>query len=315
MKIVTEDTNSDTRTCRYRYRGRSEEKGNEEKQKEEGKRENYKGNSNGVGDLDIDYHGADEEEGRPEKMNVLERNGENETGRVAKKPDEMEVHVNQEHEEQREKEEMEKKSGEGGEKGKSGARNENKGCMLGKFSWGVLNERHDISLIELEQDLNCFCTISDIDNKQDPEKCKQHIARKLKKNHKVTVEKTGFSTGTTKGIVHKYNFFDVKGRSHRLRKCYLVKSEKPDQKFSAPGDSGSVVKLVRKGKKFPFAYISLSKNLAKKDQSPPIDERQVEHACFSLQKSLNELELRYNTGHLKACLGSCAAATSRESCD
>ena len=197
-----------------------------------------------------------------------------------------------------------------GKKGKSGARNENKGCMLGKFSWGVLNERHDISLIELERGLNCFCTMSDIDNEQDPEDCKQYIAHKLREHREVIVEKTGFSTGTTKGIVYRYGFCDLKGRNLRLRKCYLVKSKNPDKPFSAPGDSGSVVKLVRKGnKKLPFSYLSLWKNLTKNDQSP-IDERQVEYVCFNLQDSLNEHE-RFKTKDLKACLGSCAAATSR----
>ncbi len=326
----SENTNSNTRTCRYRYRCRSEENGNEEKQEDEGEIENHKqqeqqqqqavkiineGSSNGVGDLDIDSHSADEEEGRPKEMNVLKGNGEKERGRVTKKADEttnneMEVDVNQEHKEQREKEEDEDVSGEGEEKGKSGARKENKGCMLGKFSWGVINKRHDISLIELEQDLNCFCTMSDIDNEMDPEKCKQHIARELRKNHKVPVEKTGFSTGTTKGIVYMHKFCDLKGRNSRLKKCYLVKSENPDEPFSAPGDSGSLVKLVRKGnKKFPFAYLSVRKNLAKNDQ-PPIDERQVVHVCFNLQNSLNEHE-RFKRKDLKACLGSCAAATSK----
>ncbi len=323
----SENTNSITRSCRYRYRCRSEENENEEKQEDEGKIENYKqqeqqqameiineGNSNGVGDLGIDCHSADEEEGRHKEMNVLEGNGEKERRRVAKEPeattnDEMEVDVNHEHEEEREKEEDEDEIG-GGKKGKSGARNENKGCMLGKFSWGVLNERHDISLIELERGLNCFCTMSDIDNEQDPENCKQYIAHKLREHRKVIVEKTGFSTGTTKGIVYRYGFCDLKGRNLRLRKCYLVKSENPDKPFSAPGDSGSVVKLVRKGnKKLPFSYLSLWKNLTKNDQSP-FDERQVEYVCFNLQNSLNEHE-RFKTKDLKACLGSCAAATSR----
>ena len=306
----SEDTNSDTRTCRYRFRCESEEKGNEEKQKEEGKRENYKGNSNGVGDLVTDCHGAGEKEGRPKKMNVLERNGEIETGRVAKKPDEMEVHVNQEHEKQGEKEEMEKKSGEGGKKRKSGARNENKGCMLGKFSWGVVSERHDISLIELERDLNFICTMSDIDNQQDPENYKQIVGHKLSADGEVRVEKTGFFTGPRNGIIYRFGYCDVKGRSCRLRKCYLVKSENPDEPFSAPGDSGSLVKLVRKGnKKLPFAYLSVRKNLAKNDQLP-IDESEVVHVCFNLQNSLNEHE-RFKRKDLKACLGSCAAATSK----
>jgi hypothetical protein len=319
---LVEDSNnidSPTRNARYRYICREEKEGMRMKRTEEKKQEGNgkledrirpgekqqqtvmeeEGNSNDIGDVE------EEKGGRPEEMKV-DGNGENERGSVWQEQGKENVTkdnlVPEETTNEEVKVEDEEEGGEEGgeEKGKSIARNEN---MLGKFVWGICNEHHDISLIELEQDLNFSCTMRDIEGSELP--TKHDIAKKLRDSKGgLPVEKDGTSTGITEGILFAKSW---SGRNPRFRKCFLVKSKNPRKPFAAPGDSGAVVKLaLPENRKCPFAYIVLQKSAK---PSKTIDEEKMQYVCFSLQDSLNEYKY-FKSGHIRACLNSCAAATT-----
>ena len=334
QKLIKDSNNTRSRThkARYCHRSRREEKGKEEKQ-DEGERnsnrleqENER-NSIGFGDdeVGIDCHSAYEED-RPEEINVLGRNGENDRGRVREvqvkeniskdnlEIDEPDATTNEEMRIEEDKEQKEKKDeeqkGEGEEKRESRARNENKGCMLGTFLWGVYNERHDIALIKLRKKLNCSCTMSDINCSKLPSK-KKIVGIWKECKGKLTVEKTGITTGTTEGIFSGFNFCEIKMGGRDIRKGYIIKNKDDSRPFSAGGDSGALVKLVpsenedeknedekdeKNEMKIPFAYIVISATTA-------------ETFCHNLRSSLNEYK-HFKRGRMKACLGSCAAATS-----
>ena len=112
--------------------------------------------------------------------------------------------------------------------------------ILGKFHWGVNDKSHDIGFVEVEQDLKCKCTINDID---DQVATREEIGKELEKGELI-VEKTGFRTKKTRGILTKsYSHLPI------FRNGYLIKSENLDKPFADPGDSGSLVKLVVNNKK------------------------------------------------------------------
>ena len=306
LKLIEDRKNIEslTRNASYCYRCRREEKG----KLDEG-REN-EGNSSGFGDDVAD------EEGRPEEINVLGRNGENERGRVREMQDEenilkdnveikqktdettskeMKIEGDEERGETKEEEEHRGKGEEKEEKGKSRARKENKECVLGTFVWGVYNEKHDICLIKLPPNLNCSCTMSDITYSELSEN--KDIVEKYKIYGEVKVEKTGFYTGTTEGIFCGFNFCELKKGGRDIRNGYLIKNKDNSRPFSAPGDSGALVKLVPpNNEKIPFAYIVHSTTTG-------------QTFCLNLRSSLNKCK-RFKEGRVKACLGSCAAGTS-----
>ena len=306
QKLIKDSNNTEslTHNASHCYRCRREEKG----KLDEG-REN-EGNSSGFGDDVAD------EEGRPAEINVLGRNGENERGRVREmqdkentlkdnleikqKPDEttneeMEIEGDEERREIKEEEEQGGKVEEKEEQGKSRARNENKECILGTFFWGVYNDEHDISLIKLRQKLNCSCTISDITYSELSEK--KDIVEKFKRYGEVKVEKSGSRTGTTEGIFAGFGFCELNKGGRDIRKGYIIKDKDDSRPFSAPGDSGALVKLVlSNNEKIPFAYIVNSTTTG-------------QTFCLNLRSSLNKCK-HFKKGRMKACLGSCAVATS-----
>ena len=122
---------------------------------------------------------------------------------------------------------------------------------LGEFSWGKKDEFHDIAFIEVEQNLKCKCTINDISDKVATRK---EIGQKMRRG-KLIVEKNGFKTGETKGILNRIISSYPSESSPIFRECYLVEDENRDEPFADGGDSGSLVRLAVDEEKIPFAYL------------------------------------------------------------
>ena len=191
----------------------------------------------------------------------------------------------------------------------SSARNENRTCQLGTFLWGLYNEQHDISLIKLRKNVNCSCTMSDITCSELPSK-KDIVGIYKRCKGAVKVENTGFSTRRREGILRGFNFCEAKKGGPDIRKGYIIENKDDSSPFSASGDSGALVKIIpvpsenedentedeTNEEKIPFAYIVIGATEGKT-------------VCHNLRNSLDEY-IHFNRGRIKACLGSCAAATS-----
>ena len=182
------------------------------------------------------------------------------------------------------------------EQGNSGS----KGHSLGEFAWGKYNDCHDIGVVQLNDFKDFICKIPDIN--LDEIATKEVVGSKLEKSNRLIVEKTGCTTGTTRGILHKQGYCFLKGKKGpKLQQGYLVINENADKPFAVPGDSGALVKLVlADNKKLPFAYLTLSRMQKVGCKS----KAQEVYFCFSLDESLKECKKK-SCKSLGECLIKC----------
>ena len=168
---------------------------------------------------------------------------------------------------------------------------------LGQFSWGKKDEFHDIAFIDVAQNLKCMSTVNDISDKVATRK---EIGQKMR-GGKLIVEKSGFSTKETKGILSGIISGYPSESRPILRECYQVEDETPDKPFADRGDSGSLVKLVVGEEKIPFAYLVAREGGEHNSQQ----KRKKKNFCFSLDDSLNEYTEKGEQS-VKPCLKSCS---------
>ena len=107
---------------------------------------------------------------------------------------------------------------------------------------------------------------------------------------KLIVEKNGFSTKETKGILSGIISGCHSESRPIMRECYQVEDENLGKPFADRGDSGSLVKLVVGEEKIPFAYLVASKG--------------GKYFCFGLYDSLKEYA-KTAAQNVKPCLKSC----------
>ena len=178
--------------------------------------------------------------------------------------------------------------------------NETEGHLLGKFVWGKYDDYHDICVVQLDDFNDCTCIIPDINLNKIA--TKTDIARELGKSNRLIVEKTGCTSGTTRGILYKQGYCFLRGKKGpKLQQGYLVINENADEPFAMPGDSGALVKLVlADNRKLPFAYLTFYKMQKVGCKS----KAQKVYFCFSLDESLKECK-RKSCRDLRECLIDC----------
>ena len=309
LELDSTNRYSKTKSARYLYKCKSEEERNEKKQKHKNKKGSYKEieyqtgkdecGSNCVDDnkAGVDCHGVSSKLGKyeDEKLSGIKENMPNDILKTKKEGEMTDGKKIKKENKEGKKEESKK----GKEKKKSRAEKQSKGRMLGKFSWGVHNLEHDFALIQLEDnELNCICQMRSIQQIEEVAS-KQTINEMYRQFGFLTVEKTGFTTGTTEGKLTMIGVcFSLRGRCRKLKNCYVVEDKDDTKPFSAKGDSGSAVTIVRPSdnKKILFSYVTCAaakkipeKKAAKIEVSEKkaTKEEKRKTICLSLRSSLD----------------------------
>ena len=165
--------------------------------------------------------------------------------------------------------------------------------LLGSFLWGKFNKYHDIALVKVNdgQDHQSSSDICSWTTEVFPAKKVNKMIRK--KGVTVYVEKIGFTSGKTGGIITQMGCcIRKKGGKHHHRKGYLIENH-PYRPFAKKGDSGSLVKVLKStDEKIPFAYY-VGKTFTRKKRSQT--EKCEQFYCLSLHNSLDEFGKEYTT--------------------
>ena len=151
---------------------------------------------------------------------------------------------------------------------------------LGSFLWGKYDNGHDICFVEQAPDAKCVCQIP-AGHPEENIRRKKEIVSYIDSGF-CTVEKTGYHTGTTTGRVRGFNYCDL-GTSVTTDLGLLVEDEDPKQPFASPGDSGSLVSLMKHKEKIPIAYLKTLAT-AKENGGNEVDV----HFCYFLVELLRE---------------------------
>ena len=161
---------------------------------------------------------------------------------------------------------------------------------LGQFYQGLYDDCHDIALIELDKNLNCSDMLGFITNKNIKPVLagKKEVKNMLFDTAELPVEiiRTEIKHGTLFAAT-------VTPDSPGYKHCYQVKAigETP---FAVEGDSGSLVYLVYKGEKIPFAYLCM--------RIPEGKSKRNIYYCRSLINSIDNLFGKHNW---RPCLRQC----------
>ena len=132
----------------------------------------------------------------------------------------------------------------------------------------------DFARHSLNEDINSSELISDME-----------IPGWFHEKGEIPVEKTGYSTDTTRGILRKYSYT---ADCFNYKNGYLIGDADPKKPFLKRGDSGALVKLLLDNKnRYMFAYVV--------GQIEP-----GKYFCFNLKKSFEEYKQ-----DLKPCLKEC----------
>ena len=166
--------------------------------------------------------------------------------------------------------------------------------LLGSFLWGKFNKYHDIALVKVNdgQDHLSSSDICSWTTEVFPAKKVNEMI--CKRDVRVEVEKIGFRTGKTGGIISQMGCcIRNKGGKRHHKKGYLIKND-PNKcvPFATDGDSGSLVKVLleKTNEKIPFGYL-VGRTLTRKKRSQP--EKCERFYCISLRKSLDEFDNEY----------------------
>ena len=163
--------------------------------------------------------------------------------------------------------------------------------LLGSFLWGKFNKYHDIALVKVNdgQDHQSSSDICSWTTEVFPAKKVNKMIRK--KGVTVYVEKIGFTSGKTGGIITQMGCcIRKKGGKHHHRKGYLIENH-PYRPFAKKGDSGSLVKVLKStDEKIPFGYY-VGNTFTRKKRSQT--EKCEQFYCLSLRNSLDEFGKEY----------------------
>ena len=158
---------------------------------------------------------------------------------------------------------------------------------LGQFHHGLYDDDHDIALIELDESLDCADMLGFItsENIRPVLAGKREVTELFFNNEELPVEiiRTETKHGTLFGLTGTTE-------SPAYKHCYRVKTT-GETPFAKKGDSGSLVYLVHKREKIPFAYLCMR---------IPDDTSTNVYYCRNLSYSIGKL-LRRHTPCLRQC--------------
>ena len=140
----------------------------------------------------------------------------------------------------------------------------------GKFR-AKFNEEHDFALLLVSDDFARHSLNEDINSNELISN--MEIAGWLDEHGEIPVEKTGYSTNTTRGILRKYSY---PADCFNFKNGYLIGDADPMEPFLKKGDSGALVKLLLGNEnRYMFAYVVAQIEPGK-------------YFCFNLEKSFEE---------------------------
>ena len=163
---------------------------------------------------------------------------------------------------------------------------------LGKFYSGLYNDRHDIALIKLPEDLCC----QDHNTFLNENKIEQTLASKLEVMEKIermrgSVPVRIFGSVTKNGRGNLIGINGMAANGGMNEGFYRIRGV-DEEVFAEKGDSGALVYMIcEDGKKIPFAYLS---NVNDKG----------EYYCGNLEFSLRRIN-----SEVIPCLGHCGRVT------